>query len=175
MPRPAEIVDAAARRIAELERALALAEERAITDVLTGLLNRRGWEQLLARETDRARRHHLQGTVLLLDVDDMKAANARGYHEGDELLSRCAAAILAGIRSHDAAARIGGDEFGVLAVHADESSTDILRERLAASLSAAGVSASMGAASLGEGQTLVDACRLADERMLAVKLQRRAS
>lgn len=146
-----------------------------MTDELTGLVNRRGWNEVLTREGDRCRRHGLLATVLLIDLDDMKAANSRGHHEGDRLLRRCAAALVTGARPHDVVARVGGDEFAVLAVHAGEESLESLPKRLQQALRATDVRASIGAACLSEADTLFDACRIADRRMLAWKARRRSA
>jgi hypothetical protein len=70
--------DDAALRIAALERALEDAERRAVTDPLTGVLNRRGWDEALAREEDRCRRHELDAAVFAIVLDGSSRSTATG-------------------------------------------------------------------------------------------------
>lgn len=161
--------DEAARRIADLERALADANRRAVTDPLTGTLNRRGWDEALNAENDRCRRHGLRGAVLVVDLDDLKATNSNGHDVGDELLRRCAAALAGGVRAHDVLARVGGDEFAVLAVRADRPGAESLRRRLQDALDRAGVRATIGVACSDESDDLSGVWALADRRMLQGK------
>jgi len=90
-------------------------EHRAKTDPLTGLANRRGLEEALARETDRARRYGSSLSVLLIDVDQLKDINDRyGHAAGDAALQNLAAILLETVRSVDVPGRWGGDEFLVV-------------------------------------------------------------
>ncbi len=90
-------------------------EHRAKTDPLTGLANRRGLEEALARETDRARRYGSSLSVLMIDVDQLKDINDRfGHAAGDSALQNIAALLLETVRSVDAPGRWGGDEFLVV-------------------------------------------------------------
>jgi diguanylate cyclase (GGDEF)-like protein len=108
--------------VARLEREIeALTEEvhllarLARTDPLTGLANRRGWDEQLARELARARRSGEALSVALLDLDDFKAFNdAHGHQAGDRLLLEAAAAWNGQLRDVDILCRWGGDEFAVL-------------------------------------------------------------
>jgi diguanylate cyclase (GGDEF)-like protein len=162
----------ASRRIAELESELAAARAEARTDALTGLANRRGWDEALAGEDARCKRHGLDAQVIAVDVDFLKAANARGGHAaGDALLRRCANALCAVVRASDTVARVGGDEFAILAVHAG-GSTVALQRRLSQAFADEGVEATTGASALSEGGSLADAWERADRRMLAAKGRR---
>jgi len=90
-------------------------EHRAKTDPLTGLANRRGLEEALARETDRARRYGAALSVLMIDVDQLKDINDRfGHAAGDTALQNIAAVLLETVRSVDVVGRWGGDEFLVV-------------------------------------------------------------
>jgi diguanylate cyclase (GGDEF)-like protein len=87
-----------------------------VTDGLTGLTNRREFERRLEEELDRADRHGLPLSLVLLDVDLLKAINDRsGHRAGDRALCAVAGALRSSCRSVDIAARVGGDEFAILA------------------------------------------------------------
>jgi diguanylate cyclase (GGDEF)-like protein len=87
----------------------------AALDQLTGLYNRRSGEQRLAVEISRAVRHERPLTVLLLDLDGLKAINDRlGHAAGDLILKGFAERLQRAIRGSDLAVRLGGDEFMVL-------------------------------------------------------------
>ncbi len=90
-------------------------KQQAITDSLTGLFNRRCFEDILNRELQRAERHHRELSLALVDVDDFKQFNDRyGHQAGDEALASLGEAIRNSIRSTDLAARYGGDEIVII-------------------------------------------------------------
>lgn len=90
-------------------------EHRAKTDPLTGLANRRGVEEALTRETDRARRYGSPLSVLMIDVDQLKEINDRfGHAAGDAVLQNIAAVLVETVRSVDVPGRWAGDEFLVV-------------------------------------------------------------
>jgi diguanylate cyclase (GGDEF)-like protein len=96
----------------ELERAVSEAE----TDPLTGLLNRRGWERWLAREEERFRRFGDPASVIMMDLDGLKAVNdLEGHDAGDRFICRTAHTLAHAVRQGDPLARLGGDEFGLVA------------------------------------------------------------
>jgi diguanylate cyclase (GGDEF)-like protein/PAS domain S-box-containing protein len=96
----------------ELQRQL---ERLATTDPLTGLLNRRAFEQEAERVLKHIARHGSCAAVLMLDLDGFKAVNDRvGHHAGDEVLMSVAGALRSRLRSTDLLARVGGDEFMML-------------------------------------------------------------
>jgi diguanylate cyclase (GGDEF)-like protein len=85
------------------------------TDALTGLLNRRGFDELAERELSRAHRTGAAITLVAFDVDGFKHVNDNlGHAAGDRLLALIGASIRRAIRDIDVAARLGGDEFAVL-------------------------------------------------------------
>lgn len=84
-------------------------------DVLTGLLNRRGWNETLVAELARHARTRRPAVLMLVDVDNFKAVNDRhGHVAGDEVLRTVSSVLRACTREIDTPARYGGDEFGVL-------------------------------------------------------------
>jgi len=96
-------------------RELARLAQIAITDPLTGLRNHRAFQEDLARELQRTGRSGEPLSLVLLDLDGLKAVNdAHGHQAGDERLQGLARAIHASLRGTDAAYRVGGDEFAVL-------------------------------------------------------------
>ncbi len=89
-------------------------------DFLTGLYNRRRFEQELARHADRVARYETKGAVLVIDLDNFKDVNdAFGHKAGDDLLKGVAGALRHRVRQTDVLARVGGDEFAVLLPEAD--------------------------------------------------------
>jgi diguanylate cyclase (GGDEF)-like protein len=115
------MVRQAEQRLAEQEKKIQELESLASTDPLTGLMNRRGFENFFTQELERTRRHNTFGSVLLLiDLDKFKEINdVYGHQAGDACLKKVAECLLKNIRCVDAAARIGGDEFAVLLSHTD--------------------------------------------------------
>jgi diguanylate cyclase (GGDEF)-like protein len=84
-------------------------------DPLTGLANRRAWDEALARECARSTRHGDDFAVLLCDLDQLKEINDRlGHPVGDAVLRSLARLLAERVRRGDVVARIGGDEFAVL-------------------------------------------------------------
>ena len=95
-------------------------------DQLTGLFNRRAFEQEVKRELARAGRHGLHGAVLSIDVDNFKSINdSAGHAAGDAVLAEVATVLRERLRATDVIGRLGGDEFGVLlpSVEAQEART----------------------------------------------------
>jgi diguanylate cyclase (GGDEF)-like protein len=87
----------------------------ALHDELTGLPNRRLFQDRLAITLERSRRSGSQTALLLIDLDDFKLVNDTvGHHVGDELLKRVGSLFLGRVRRSDTVARTGGDEFSVI-------------------------------------------------------------
>ena len=106
-------------QLASVAVANAQARERlatqALTDPLTGLANRRAFDQRLAGETERALRHGRELSLMLVDVDHFKDINDRfGHATGDRVLVNLARDMQAVMRQGDLLARIGGDEMAMI-------------------------------------------------------------
>jgi len=87
----------------------------AATDGLTGIANRRTFEEVLEREVSRARRNGEQVTLVLLDIDHFKKLNdTHGHQTGDDVLRATGAALASQCRDFDTPARYGGEEFAVI-------------------------------------------------------------
>jgi len=130
-----------------------LLEETSATDPLTGLWNRRHFGTRLSEEVARATRQQTPLAALLIDVDGLKAFNDRWGHEaGDGALSLVARAIRESCRRSDVPARIGGDEFAILAPAMDAIDgldlAERLRQRLEGLSAAREVTVSIGVADL---------------------------
>jgi diguanylate cyclase (GGDEF)-like protein len=123
------------------------------TDPLTGLRNQRAFEERLAEEVARAGRYGGPLSLLIADVDSLKAVNDRGgHHEGNLALRAVADAIRKDARQTDLAARIGGDEFALLAPSTVATEAVALGDRircLVAEQDAVAVTISVGVATLG--------------------------
>ena len=99
-------------------------------DPLTGLVNRRAFEQSLAQAVAGRRRDDEFG-LMLCDLDDFKDVNTRfGHPMGDRVLCAAAAALQANVRAGDVVARLGGDEFAIVVPGADEAAMAALGDRI---------------------------------------------
>jgi len=105
-------------------------EGLALTDELTGLLNRRGFMLSFQRELAVARRDdNATGVLIMVDLDGFKTINDMwGHNVGDDYLQAVAHSLLSTVRSSDVVARLGGDEFVILFTRMDEETG---RQRLA--------------------------------------------
>ncbi len=138
------IIDITERKAAErkLERAMrelqssnTKLESLTLTDELTGLCNRRGFFTLGLQELKIAKRLNKQVYLLFLDIDDLKAVNdAYGHPAGDQVLQGVAAILKGTLRESDIVARIGGDEFAVLAMRSKGSGERSLLARIEAGI-----------------------------------------
>jgi diguanylate cyclase (GGDEF)-like protein len=115
----------------ELAAAERVARQQALSDPLTGLGNSRLlWTELEA-QASRARRHHEQFSLIVLDLNRFKVINDEvGHREGDAALQAVATALRSGLRTEDICCRHGGDEFTVIAVGAGELEARELAGRL---------------------------------------------
>lgn len=126
--------------LALLEDQLARNEQLALEDDLTGLPNRRLYEDRFAQSLSQARRSGHRVAYLSIDVDDFKEVNdTRGHVAGDEVLRQLAARFTSALRDTDTLARTGGDEFGVIVSGVPDRATaqaiaDALHDSLAAPL-----------------------------------------
>lgn len=105
----------AAFTISALRGRLDYEEELSRTDQLTGIANRRMFYENAGEEIQRCRRYGSPFTLVYLDIDNFKGINdTSGHQEGDLLLQRTAGILKGSVRASDLAARLGGDEYGIL-------------------------------------------------------------
>jgi diguanylate cyclase (GGDEF)-like protein len=117
-----------------------LAEE-ARTDPLTGLLNRRGFDEHAARELAHAGRREGSIALATLDIDHFKQVNDEwGHMAGDRALVHLARVLASESRDIDVAARLGGEEFAVLMPGSDHAGAQAFTERVRTALAAASIS-----------------------------------
>lgn len=142
----------------------------AMEDTLTGLANRRLWDERLEQEMERARRTGAFLSVALIDIDSFKETNdTLGHAYGDHLLQQSARAWQSEIRgSGDLLARLGGDEFGLLAPSSDEIGIRLLARRLRRALPKE-ITASFGVATWDRTENGRELLRRADSAMYTAK------
>jgi diguanylate cyclase (GGDEF)-like protein len=155
-------------------------QRQAITDELTGLVNRRRFLAALEAEVVRARRLGGPLTVVLADLDDFKPINDRyGHHAGDAVLVGFADVIRDHVRDVDVAGRLGGEEFALLLPETDLGGAEAGAERLRRSFAEQDlalsdgrierVTASFGVAQLAAGQSGDELLRAADAALYRAK------
>lgn len=157
-------------QLREQQEKLRVANEQlqalATTDGLTGLKNHRTFKERIEDEFQRASRHHLPLSLMLLDVDHFKPFNdTHGHPAGDEVLRRFAKLLTETTRNTDFVARYGGEEFAVLLPFTHQQAAVTLAERTRAAIADGPwdlrkITASVGVATLN-GDTLSAAGLLA--------------
>ena len=146
-------------------------------DGLTGLLNRREVMSGCQLECERSRRHGLPLSVLSFDLDDFKRINDHhGHAAGDQVLRDVAQLCRRSLRRGDLAGRLGGEEFLLVLPHTDSAAALRLAERLRCQLQAevraagrAPVTASLGVATLRDGQSADELLLAADQALYRAK------
>jgi diguanylate cyclase (GGDEF)-like protein len=167
----------------DITAAVDLARERELlarTDWLTGLINRRGGDEAIAREVARARRLGSSLCFALFDIDRFKLVNdVHGHAVGDEVLREVARVLLGAVRGSDLAVRWGGDELLVVLPAVPEGGARIFAERVrkrVAALEVAGappVTVSCGVAELGRFEDGATTVARADARLYEAKAEGR--
>ena len=125
MAEQADVVASREKRLAEIAQRISIAlatvelrvklEHAALTDALTGLCNRRAFEQAVRRSMAREQRHGLPYAFGILDIDLFKKVNdGFGHDVGDALLQQLSELLRAATRRTDTVGRLGGEEFGIL-------------------------------------------------------------
>lgn len=113
-----------------LEQANAKLLDLAVTDPLTGLYNRRKFEEVMHQEVSRALRYG-PVSLLIIDLNDFKSVNDRhGHQTGDDALKAVAQVLRSSCRTTDTCARLGGDEFAVILPHSGPSEAQVVYQRI---------------------------------------------
>jgi len=162
------------------QRLLAQQRHLAMTDLLTGVLNRRGFEEAMHREFSRTARKSETLSLLLLDIDHFKQINDRfGHQLGDRVLALLTKHVGGTLRTEDVFGRLGGEEFGVILPSIDHAQALEVAERIRALTAALPIDAaqpeehvtvSIGVASTdADGRDWDSLYRVADQRLYDVK------
>jgi diguanylate cyclase (GGDEF)-like protein len=160
-------------------------QSNATTDPLTGLYNRRLFEEHFEKELNRALRYNQHLALVMLDLHQFKEVNDRyGHPQGDTLLRQAAATLRKSLRTSDYAFRIGGDEFALLLVHSDTEQANTLARRIHANFGSA-VGSMQVSVGLGmdygiavfpvDGDQKDVLVRIADQRLYDMKHQQRSA
>ena len=165
--------------LSQMRERLAELEQLADSDTLTPLPNRRRFLRELDRVVSHANRHGTPAAVLYIDLDSLKAVNDRhGHFAGDAALIHVGKLLAGLIRSTDIAARIGGDEFGLILDHLDHNSAIETAERIARCIASTPLDiggslitleASIGCATILSGDTVEGVMQRADRNMYIAK------
>jgi diguanylate cyclase (GGDEF)-like protein len=157
----------------------------AATDPLTGLYNRRLFEEQIQKELNRAQRYTQNLALVMLDLHQFKEVNDRyGHPRGDALLQTVASTLRKSLRTSDYAFRFGGDEFATLLVQSDMEQAATLARRIrnnfAASIEPMQMTTAIGldygiAIYPQDGAQREVLVRIADERLYEMKQSQRAA
>jgi diguanylate cyclase (GGDEF)-like protein len=163
------------RRAAAQAGELAAVAAAALTDPLTGVLNRRGFIEAVERELARARRYHHPFVLAYVDVRGLKTVNdTEGHLAGDNLLKSVAALLTDCARADDVVGRLGGDELGLLLVEQTPEAAKAVTRRIAAQVTSRREAMGFGvpwdltvgsAAFPQDGQTVEELLGTADRRL----------
>ena len=145
-------------------------KEEALNDSLTGLFNRRAWDNLIGLEEERCKRYGHPTAILMIDLNNLKTVNdSLGHTAGDELIQKAATALKGCVRSNDIVARLGGDEFAILSIENNQVNAENLVNRVLQVFAEANISAAIGLAMRNPLNGLLKALQEADEKMYAHK------
>jgi diguanylate cyclase (GGDEF)-like protein len=162
-----------------LEYAVALG--RGVQDPLTGLLNRRAFDERLGQELDRKRRYAQPLSLALLDLDGFQAANDRlGHAAGDEVLRRVAAILPRALRIADMCFRVGADEFALILPSTAYPGARLAVDRCtseveAAHLASSSIGVSAGVVEVRDGETAAAVVARADAKLADDKKRKKGA
>jgi len=154
-------------------------ELSAVTDPLTGLHNRRLFQETFEKELNRAKRYAHPLSLVILDLHRFKEVNDQlGHLRGDDVLRAVASTFRRSLRTSDSAFRVGGDEFSLLLPQTDAAQALALAKRISAIFSevletlqiSIQVSTDQGIATYpADGETVEQLIQVADERLYRLK------
>jgi diguanylate cyclase (GGDEF)-like protein len=161
--------------LTEVERLRESGERLAISDPLTGLMNRRGFDRLAQAAHAEARERSLPMALALFDLDHFKKINDEfGHPAGDEALQAFADVLHVCVRSHDPVARIGGEEFAILISGGAAAEIETVCEGVRRRLSTQGdpafrITTSIGVATLRPDESFRELYARADKALYLAK------
>jgi diguanylate cyclase (GGDEF)-like protein len=166
---PADTVEEPAHDIQTLQ-------QLAMTDSLTGLLNRRGAEKTIANEVSRARRLGTALSCMMIDIDRFKVVNdTLGHQAGDDVLRQISRVLKKTVRAYDTVSRWGGEEFLLLLPGVELEQAQRLAERVRLTVQSVKtdgvgtVTISAGVATLGSDYDFETTLRAADQQLYRAK------
>ena len=163
----------------EMRRLVADLEMLSTTDALTGLRNRRAFDEKMLDEHQRSARSQQAFSLLLIDIDHFKSYNDEfGHQAGDDILGEVARILQYTVRNYDMAARYGGEEFAVILPNTEKTGAMELAERLRRAIERAEwmnrrITVSIGVATLTYGQSIPVLIEEADRALYTAKEQGR--
>lgn len=170
------------RQIEKLKSHLAVAEEQGLSDGLTGLRNRRGFDITLAAEIASAKSGNKPLSLIIADIDHFKLVNDRyGHQTGDDVLKWFARMLSANMKGRDTVARYGGEEFAIILPQTTvENAANLagqIKQQLEAKLwtkpgapnTSLRITASFGVAQLGEQEGTSSLIQRADAKLYECK------
>ncbi|WP_148213409.1 GGDEF domain-containing protein [Rhodospirillum centenum] len=176
-------LEEAEQRLAEQQERIGYLETLSLTDELTGLANRRGFQEAFRRELSAVARGGRGGVLVLVDLDGFKAINdTHGHQAGDTYLRHVGRALRENVRAQDLVARLGGDEFAVLLTRIGPEAGAARAAALADRVNGRScpwqnqrlpLRASFGSQPYGQGDSEEALMRRADQAMYASKAERR--
>ena len=135
IPAESELLALRAKQLVTLRQTMDRLRAEGDLDHLTGLANRRRFRAALSREVERWHRYGVPCTMLMLDIDLMKAINDKyGHPAGDAVIRHIAATLIKVSRNNDTAARLGGEEFALLLAGVSDEKAELAAKRLLAIL-----------------------------------------
>jgi len=155
----------------EQKRLLEHAQQEALIDELTQIFNRRAWERSIELEESRSKRYGSPSIVFMIDLDGLKTINdTEGHTKGDNYIISAGNCLSQIVRKTDVVARIGGDEFAILAVETDLVGGKSLFNKIKEAFKTNDIKASIGMAIRNPELGLKSAIEEADNIMYKDKL-----
>ena len=143
---------------------------KAFRDGLTGLYNRRAWDELIHKEEERCKRYGHPAAVFFIDLNNLKEVNDNlGHVIGDQLIQQAADVLKNTVRSNDILARLGGDEFVILSIENNEVGAEKLLKRILDNFARAKISIAIGLSMRHPSHGLLFAAEQADKKMFEHK------
>jgi diguanylate cyclase len=179
-------LEASKAQVEKLHKELQSARVEALIDPLTGILNRRGFEDA-ARQTFEDQSALVKGVCLLMvDIDHFKKINdTYGHLFGDKIIRAIAETLKSKVRGQDSVARMGGEEFAVLLTETDVAGARVVAENIRQSIERgkvrrldsqdhiSGITISVGVSTYSKGKSIVDMLDQADKALYKSKQQGR--
>ncbi|WP_425919372.1 sensor domain-containing diguanylate cyclase [Acinetobacter sp. TSRC1-2] len=145
-------------------------KKKAFRDGLTGLYNRRAWDELIGKEEERCKRYGHPAAVFFIDINNLKQVNDNlGHVVGDQVIQQAAHVLSDSVRSNDIVARLGGDEFAILSRENNKAGAERLLNRIIDAFTHTKISIAIGFSMRQPSCGLLLAAEQADKKMFEYK------